>query len=196
MSEINLAILASGSGTNAENIAHYFKGHKNIRISLIGSNKPDAYVLTRAQNLNIPFFIFSKNELQGGHVEKKFKGSRIHYVILAGFLLKIPQPMILSFPDRIINIHPALLPKYGGQGMYGDNVHKAIIANNETISGITIHLVNENYDEGEILNQVNCTVDPSDTFSSLAGKIHKLEYDHYPKTIEDYILTHRSGLGK
>jgi len=149
---IRIAIFASGSGSNAQNITEYFSKNPNISISLILANKPDAYVLKRADNLNIPSFIFSNKELQNTEIViNKLKEFDIDFIVLAGFLLKIPSSLTTAFPNKIINIHPALLPKYGGKGMYGINVHNAVVENKEKESGITIHFVNENYDEGQII---------------------------------------------
>ncbi|GAB4249046.1 MAG: phosphoribosylglycinamide formyltransferase [Ekhidna sp.] len=187
--KINLAILASGSGTNAENICNYFENHPNIQIKEILSNKPDAYVHERAKKLGIPSKTFTKEEFTDKSFIKRL--TDIDYIILAGFLWLIPGYLIKAFPDKIINIHPALLPKYGGKGMYGDHVHKAVIKANEKESGITIHLVNEKYDDGRILFQEKCTLDTGETPRSLAEKVHALEYEHLPKVIENYILSQR-----
>ncbi len=188
MTETKIAILASGSGSNAENIANYFKGNPNIKVEVILSNRSDAYVLERAKKLDIPSYTFMKSELLEGGVLEILKRHKIDYIILAGFLLKVPKSLIESFSERIINIHPALLPKFGGKGMYGHNVHNAVIANNETESGITIHLVNEIYDDGKILRQEKCTVNGDDDADSVASKVHELEYKYFPVTIENYIL--------
>lgn len=184
---INICILASGNGSNAENIVRHFAGHPNIQIKEILSNKRDAFVHERAKNLHIPSSTFSKEEFQQPAFLERLRN--IDYIILAGFLWLIPSFLVEAFPRRIINIHPALLPKFGGKGMYGDNVHRAVIASGETKSGITIHLVNEEYDKGAILFQANCEVSPKDTAEMLAKKIHVLEYDHFPHVIEEYILS-------
>jgi phosphoribosylglycinamide formyltransferase-1 len=188
VTETKIAILASGSGTNAENIATYFKGNPNIKVEIILSNRSDAYVLERAKKLDIPAFTFKKSELLEGEVLEILKRHKIDYIILAGFLLKVPKSLIESFPERIINIHPALLPKFGGKGMYGHHVHNAVIANKEIESGITIHLVNEIYDDGKILRQEKCAVNDGDDADSVASKVHELEYKYFPVTIENYIL--------
>ena len=186
---IKLAIFASGSGTNAENITTYFKSHPSISVSLILSNKPDAYVITRAKQLNIPFYIFDKEQLNNStHVYDILDKNSIDYIILAGFLLKIPEKMVEKYPDRIINIHPALLPNWGGKGMYGMNVHKAVVNAGEKETGITIHIVDEKYDNGRILFQTKCPVTPSDTPDTVAEKIHQLEQDNFPRVIKDYII--------
>ncbi len=181
-----IAILASGSGTNAENIVKMFKADKSIDIVSIGSNKKSAFVLERAKKLGVDHFTFNKEEMKADLI-KKFQEIKIDFVVLAGFLLKLPVEFIRAFQDRIINIHPALLPQYGGKGMYGDYVHKAVIENKDEFSGITIHLVNENYDEGRILFQAMCQIEETDTPETLAKKVHKLEYEYYPKIILDYI---------
>ena len=186
MSKTNLAIFASGSGTNTENIANYFQNRSEISISRIFTNRSDAYVLQRSKRLNISSYIFSREEFKSPTFINQLED--VDYIILAGFLWLIPKYLIEAFPDRIINIHPALLPKFGGKGMYGDHVHKAVIDAGEKESGITIHLVNEEYDKGEILFQAKCEVNENDTPSSLAEKIHELEYTHFPKVIDDYIL--------
>ena len=184
----NIALFASGSGTNAENIARYFQENDNISISVVLSNKADAFVLERAKNLNIPTVVFSKKEMEETdkilQILTKYK---IDFIVLAGFLLKIPAYLVEAFPRRIINIHPALLPKYGGKGMYGRFVHEAVIANREKESGITIHFVNEYYDEGAIIFQAKCLISSTDTPDDVARKIHELEYEYFPKTLEEVI---------
>lgn len=185
---MNLAIFASGSGSNAENLVNYFAKDKNIQIKCIISNKTDAFVLERAKKLQIESKVFKKADFEQPEVLLKHLADKnIDYIILAGFLLKIPQDIITKYPNKIINIHPSLLPKYGGKGMYGDNVHKAVIANNEKESGITIHYVNSNYDEGAIIFQATCPIIDSDTDQSLANKIHTLEYEYFPKTIKEIL---------
>lgn len=184
---INLAIFASGSGTNAENIITHFKNHPSIKVAIILSNKPDAYVIQRAKNHAIPHYIFNKEQLNNTDlIYRVLDDHEIDFIILAGFLLKIPKKMIDRYPGRIINIHPALLPKYGGKGMYGMNVHKAVIEAAEKESGITIHLVDEKYDNGEILFQARCPITPDDTPETLADKIHQLEQDNFPRVIEEF----------
>ncbi|MEQ9466900.1 MAG: phosphoribosylglycinamide formyltransferase [Ekhidna sp.] len=185
---INLAIFASGSGTNAENIAKYFEERETVQVKEIFSNKKDAGVHSRAEKLGIPSSTFSKEQFQDSSFIKRLED--IDYIILAGFLWLVPPYLIKAFPNRIINIHPALLPKFGGKGMYGDKVHTAVIEKREKESGITIHLVNEEYDKGEILFQATCKVDEKDTPDSLAKKIHALEYEHFPRVIEEYIHRH------
>lgn len=185
--KVRVAILASGSGTNAENIVNYFKDNNNVEIAMIASNKPGAYVLERAKKLGVPYYHFTNEELKEGMVANQLILKRIDFIVLAGFLQKIPSGLIQVFPNRIINIHPALLPNYGGKGMYGDKVHQAVIQNGDKESGISIHYVNENYDEGTIIFQAKCEVNKNDTSESLAKKIHELEYRHFPKVIEETI---------
>ena len=183
---IRLLILASGSGTNAENICNYFNGHNKIVVSAIASNNKDAYVHERAKKLAVPSFSFSKSEFYEEAFLNQLKN--VDYIILAGFLWLIPKYLIAHFPEHIINIHPSLLPDYGGKGMYGMNVHRAIIENGEKESGISIHLASEEYDKGQILFQINCQVKREDTVASLAEKIHQLEHRYFPRVIEDFIL--------
>ncbi|MDR1090259.1 MAG: phosphoribosylglycinamide formyltransferase [Prevotella sp.] len=183
-----IAIFASGSGTNAENIAKYFKNSKTVEISLIVSNKKDAFVLERAKKLEIEAVAFSKNDFDmTGNVVNFLQSKNIDFIVLAGFLLKIPGSLLKAFPHKIVNIHPALLPKFGGKGMYGDNVHKAVVESKESESGITIHYINENYDEGDIIFQAKCPVLPNDTFEDVAKKVHALEYTHFPVIIKDIL---------
>lgn len=186
---INIAIFASGSGSNAENIVNYFKDSEIAKIKLIVSNKKDAYVLERAKKLDIRSAVFSKYTFEcSNEILNLLISQSIDFIILAGFLLKVPDNLLKEFPHKIINIHPALLPKFGGKGMYGDNVHKAVVDARESESGITIHSINENYDEGDILFQKNCIVLTTDTFEDVAQKVHALEYEYFPKVIESLIL--------
>lgn len=180
----NIAIFASGSGTNAENIIRYFEENDSVRVSLVLSNKRDAVVLARAERLGIPSAVFPKEDWQSGEeVLALLRQHRIHFIVLAGFLLRVPDVLLHAFPDRIINIHPSLLPKFGGKGMYGDRVHEAVVAAGEQESGITIHYINEHYDEGSILFQAKCPVLPGDSPGDVAAKVHALEYEHYPVLI-------------
>jgi phosphoribosylglycinamide formyltransferase-1 len=182
----NIAILASGSGTNAENIIKYFSNKNSAKVSLVLSNKRQAMVLKRAEANNIRTVFFERKEFYiTGKVLRYLALYKIDFIVLAGFLWLVPESIIEQFPGRIINIHPALLPAYGGKGMYGEAVHKAVIGNHDKESGITIHYVNKLYDEGDIIFQARCKVDHSDTPDSLAEKVHALEYLHYPKIIED-----------
>jgi phosphoribosylglycinamide formyltransferase 1 len=186
---IKLAIFASGSGTNAQRIASYFSNNKNVKIELILSNRKDAYVIERAKNLNLQYLIFNRHDFYDtGIILKELQEREIDFVVLAGFLWLVPTPIIQAFPNKIVNIHPALLPAYGGKGMFGEHVHQAVIANQEKVSGITIHYVNEKYDDGDIIFQAKCEIEPSDTPESLAQKIHQLEYEHFPKVIEKLIF--------
>ena len=183
-----IAIFASGSGTNAQNIIEYFLNSNSIEVSLILSNKADAYVLERAKKLNVSTFSFTSKELKETNIVlETLENHKIDFIVLAGFLLMIPENLIKKFPNKIINIHPALLPKYGGKGMYGNKVHESVIDAKDTESGISIHYVNEKYDEGQIIFQAKCNIDKHDNAESLAQKIHKLEYKHYPKIIEDIV---------
>jgi phosphoribosylglycinamide formyltransferase-1 len=182
----NIAILASGSGSNAENIIQYFSQHSFIRIDSVWTNNPGAYVLERAERLKIEARIFGKTDLVStDNLLNEFRTREIDLIVLAGFLLLLPQKFVREF--RVVNIHPALLPAYGGKGMYGNFVHQAVIANGEKESGITIHLVDEVYDHGEVLFQARCSVDPKDNPEVLAGKIHQLEMAHFPRVIEELL---------
>ena len=184
-----IAIFASGSGSNAENIARYFSDSDKIEISLILSNKKDAFVHERAKKLGIPSYTFNKKEFDEGElILETMRQYEIDFIVLAGFLLKVSQPILDAFPNKIINIHPALLPKYGGKGMYGDRVHSAVVDAGEKESGISIHYVNEHYDEGDIIFQDKCEVLPSDSPDDVAQKVHELEYKHFPSIIESIIL--------
>ncbi|MDR1518246.1 MAG: phosphoribosylglycinamide formyltransferase [Dysgonamonadaceae bacterium] len=186
----NIAIFASGSGSNAENIADYFSENSDIRICLIVSNKADAFVHERAKKLGIPSLTYPKSEFEEGtRVLEILREYGINFIVLAGFLLKIPGSLIEAYPRKIVNIHPALLPKYGGKGMYGEHVHKAVVAAGEKESGITIHYVNEHYDEGQVIFQAKCDVSPTDTPENVAQKVHELEYRHFPEAIEKTILS-------
>jgi phosphoribosylglycinamide formyltransferase 1 len=186
---MNIAIFASGSGTNAENIIQYFEHHPYIRIKCVLSNKKDAYVLERAKKYAINTKIFDKKIFcETEAIVDYLAQEKIDFIILAGFLWLIPSYLIKAFPKKIINIHPALLPKYGGKGMYGMNVHKAVFENQEKISGITIHYASEIYDEGEVIFQASCTLTSEDTPERIAQKIHELEYEHFPKIIEKIIM--------
>lgn len=184
-----IALFSSGNGTNAENIAKYFDKSSQIIVSMVVSNKQNAYVHERAKALNIPSYSFTKEEfMEGNQLLKLLSDNNIDYIILAGFLLKVPDILIENYPKRIINIHPALLPKHGGKGMYGDNVHKRVIETGDKESGITIHYVNDRYDEGEIIFQESFSILPHDTYEDVAQKVHQLEYAHFPRIIEEVIL--------
>ncbi len=183
-----IAIFASGSGSNAENIANYFRGSDQVSISAVLTNKPDAYVLERAKKLGVPSLVFNRKDfVYSSTVIDFLKSLNVDAIILAGFLWKVPIELINAFPDKILNIHPALLPSYGGKGMYGMNVHNAVIENKEKESGITIHLVNEEYDKGAILLQARTAITESDSSEDLAKKIHALEYAYFPVAIEAWL---------
>jgi phosphoribosylglycinamide formyltransferase-1 len=186
---INLAIFASGSGTNAQQIIEHFKDSSNVSIKRIYCNRKDAFVLERAKSFSIPSTVFTREDFyHSPKVLGALQNEKIDYIILAGFLWLIPLGILQKFSNKIINIHPALLPKYGGKGMYGSFVHEAVIENMEKESGISIHFVNDRYDEGEIIFQAKCKIDKGDTPKTLAAKIHKLEHAHFPKVIEKVIL--------
>lgn len=186
---INLAIFASGNGSNAQRITEYFKDSDPVSIKIILTNNPEAFVIQRAAKLGIPSVIFGKKDLyETDNVLKILSEAKISYIILSGFLWKVPENLLREYSGKIINIHPALLPKYGGKGMYGMRVHEAVLKAGETESGITIHHVNEKYDEGQIIFQKKCIVDPDDTPETLAEKVHQLEYKYFPKVIESVIL--------
>ena len=185
----NIAIFASGSGTNAENIIQYFRDNPEIQVKLLLSNKKDAFALERATRHNVETMVFSRDEFYNSdRVLNKLKEKDIDFIVLAGFLWLIPENIIEAYPDKIINIHPALLPKYGGKGMYGSRVHQAVIDAGDNESGITIHYVNPRYDEGQIIYQARCEVTPEDDAESLARKVHQLEYKYFPKVIENLLI--------
>ena len=181
----NIAIFASGEGTNAQNIIDYLKSNPcDIKVSLIISNNPKANVLNRAKTENVPGLLLDRNTFYNSDQTLKILlSANIELIVLAGFLWKIPENLIKSFPNKIINIHPALLPKFGGKGMYGMSVHKAVVEAKEKQSGISIHYVNEEYDKGQIISQHTCMIIPSDTAETVAEKIHQLEHDFFPKAI-------------
>ncbi len=180
-----IVLLASGSGSNVENIASYFKNDPNITIAAVLTNKKDAKVLDRCNRLNINALYFNKQAfIDSDCVLNILKSLSPDLIVLAGFLLKIPENLVKAFPNQIINIHPALLPKYGGKGMYGMHVHNAVKENKDTETGITIHYVNENYDEGAIIHQAKTVVSIEDTAETIAKKVHQLEYEHFPRVIE------------
>lgn len=183
-----IIIFASGSGTNAENIMHYFADSDFVSINYVISNNKDAQVIKRAVKFDVPVKILEKGELATNEF-LNFLKKEADLIILAGFLLKIPEPVVCAFPDRIINIHPSLLPKYGGKGMYGKYVHEAVVANKENQSGITIHFVNEKYDEGAIIFQKEVVIEENDSPEAVAAKIHELEQKYFPRVIEKVVLT-------
>lgn len=184
----NIAIFASGSGSNAENIIHFFDTSKQIQVALILCNNPSAGVIDRAKRLNIPCVVFNRAELNDGTVSGVLKEYKIDFVVLAGFLWLMPKSIVSLYDKKIVNIHPALLPKYGGKGMYGDKVHESVRAAAEKASGITIHYVNENFDEGDIIFQASVELSPDDTADDIAAKVHLLEYKYFPEVIMNTIL--------
>lgn len=186
-----IAIFCSGSGSNAEKIMQYFQAHAQIEVALLLSNRPQAYALQRAKKYNVPTVTFNKQEFYETHqVVKTLKVYQIDLVVLAGFLWLVPESLLAAFPQRIINIHPALLPKFGGKGMYGHHVHEAVKSAGETESGITIHVIDAEYDKGEVLLQASCKISPNDTAEEIAQKVLGLEHQHFAPTIEKYLLLH------
>jgi phosphoribosylglycinamide formyltransferase 1 len=185
---IRIAVLASGSGTNAENIIRYFAKKKSVEVTAVISNKKNAKVLERASDLKIPTHHFDKKSFFEGEEVVTLLSEKADFIILAGFLLKIPQNILTAFPNKIVNIHPALLPKFGGKGMYGMHVHNAVKAQKEKETGITIHYVNENYDEGAIIFQAKTAVSSTDSAEDIAKNIHILEQKHFPNVIESVLL--------
>jgi phosphoribosylglycinamide formyltransferase 1 len=187
-----LAIFASGTGSNAQRTIEYFRGHQTILVEMVLCNNPGAPVVARAQQFGIRTKVFSRRDFyETGEIASLLRSNRIDCLVLAGFLWLIPESLLAIYPGRIINIHPALLPKYGGKGMYGLKVHEAVIAAGETESGISIHLVNENYDEGKIIFQAKCPVAAGETPESLAIKIHELEHLYFPEVIERVVTSER-----
>ena len=187
--KIELAILASGNGTNAQQISEYFADSDRVHVNVIIYNRRDAYVARRSENLGIESHYFNRHDFFETDEVLRFLQERyVDYLILAGFLLLVPQNLLEAFPDRIINIHPALLPAYGGKGMYGHHVHEAVVANHEPFSGITIHVVDAQYDHGKTLFQARCRVLPTDTADDVAAKIHLLEKEYFPRVIESAVL--------
>ena len=185
-----LAIFGSGAGSNAENICVYFNNSSDIKVVMMCTNRKDAFIVERAEKLKIPMVFTSKTELENfDDLAKILARYKVDYIILAGFLLKIPSKMIEQYPNKIINIHPALLPKYGGKGMYGENIYKAVLENKETESGISVHFVNQNYDEGKIIFQKSFSLSPDENLESLTAKIHELEQSLFPKIIEKTLFS-------
>ena len=179
-----IAILASGEGTNAERIIRYFAAHPTVKVVVVITNKAEAGVIRRAENLGIPVEFLPASAFKEGKATDVLRHYETDFVVLAGFLLRIPDDMLVEYPDRIVNIHPSLLPKFGGKGMYGSRVHEAVLEAKEQESGITIHYINEHYDEGAIILQAKCPVIKGDTPDTLANRVHQLEYEHYPAVIE------------
>jgi phosphoribosylglycinamide formyltransferase-1 len=183
-----IAILASGNGSNAQQIAHYFADNQHVQVTVLLSDNPQAAVHQRMKILGIPTFSFSKQEVKNGTpLLQKLSEFQIDWVILAGFLSKIPENVVDFYSNRIVNIHPALLPKFGGKGMYGMHVHQAVVNNQEKITGITIHFVNEYYDQGDIIFQATCNVEPTDSPDVVAQKVHLLEYQYFPQVVDKLI---------
>jgi phosphoribosylglycinamide formyltransferase-1 len=188
-----IAIFASGSGSNAQKIMEHFKKHLDAEVVIVLTNNPEAYVLQRADNFEIPSHIFDKNEFyKTNFVVEILKNLQIDLIVLAGFMWLIPENLLKAFPNKIINIHPALLPKYGGKGMYGDRVHHAVIDAKEEESGITIHFVDENFDEGEIIHQSRFRIEAGDDLEMIKFKGQQLEHLHYPKVVEQLLKKMKS----
>lgn len=183
----NIAIFASGGGSNAQEIMEYFEDHQDVNISLVVSNNPEAHVLERAKKAKIEALSFAPSDIGNGFLLKILKLKGINFVVLAGFLKKIPTDIIEAFPYAIVNIHPALLPNYGGKGMYGMNVHRAVYEAKDPESGITIHYVNNNYDEGNIIEQHKCSLDKEDSAETIQKKVLKLEHEFFAPCIEKLI---------
>ncbi len=182
-----IAILASGSGTNAQRLVEHFRASMVATVGLIGCDRPEARVVQRAWDLMVPLHLFNGAQLRDGNVQRELQQQQIDAIVLAGFMRLIPVDLVRAFPKRIINIHPALLPKYGGRGFFGHHVHAAVIKAKETESGITIHYVNDRYDEGEHIAHFRCPVLSSDTPDSLAERINALEHEHYPPVVEEVL---------
>ena len=183
-----IVIFASGSGTNTQNIIEYFQKSNFAEVTLVLSNKKNAKVLERAKKLNVPTINFTKEDFRDSNkVLNILKEDHPDLIVLAGFLLKFPESILNVFPNKVINIHPALLPKYGGKGMYGSHVHESVIKNKETKTGITIHYVNRNYDEGAVIFQKEVKLSERDSAASVAEKVHQLEYEFFPKIIENIL---------
>jgi len=183
-----IAIFASGSGSNAQKIMEHFKYSQEAEVSLVLTNNPDAYVLQRADNFEVPSHLFDRHDFfETNDIVELLQRMQIDLIVLAGFLWLVPENLLKAYPNKIINIHPALLPQYGGKGMYGDRVHKAVLANNESESGITIHFVNEHFDEGEIIYQARFKIEKGDTLEVIKFKGQQLEHQHFPKVVENIL---------
>jgi phosphoribosylglycinamide formyltransferase-1 len=185
----SIVIFASGTGTNADNIMRFFENHRIGRIVAVFSNKAEAGVVEKAKSHHVPVEIFTKVELEEGRVAILLQKYRPDLIVLAGFLLKLPAHLIQQFPDKIINIHPALLPHYGGHGMYGMNVHHAVLANKEKQTGISVHYVNEHYDDGAIICQKSVDIQDCSNAEEIAGRVHTLEHRFFPEIIESVITS-------
>lgn len=183
-----IAIFASGSGSNAEKIAEYFADRTDVQISLILTNNPEAGVIARARRLHIPVVVFDRKTFYDtDRILEILLNNKIDLIVLAGFMMLIPSSLVENFSEKMVNIHPALLPKYGGKGMYGHFVHEAVVANQEKESGITIHFVNERYDEGNIVFQASCEVTATDTPDDVAKKVQVLEHEHFPRIVDELV---------
>ncbi|HWA33809.1 MAG TPA: phosphoribosylglycinamide formyltransferase [Cyclobacteriaceae bacterium] len=186
---INLAIFASGNGTNAGVIMEHFKNGSPIRVALVLSNNPSAGVLARAARFGVPTKVFDKKQFRDSDdVVRWLREYHITHIVLAGFLWLVPENILRAYAPHIVNIHPALLPKFGGKGMYGDHVHHAVLSSNEKETGITIHEVNDKFDEGKILFQASCSIEPGDTAAAIANKVHALEHAHFPRVIRQWVM--------
>ncbi len=186
--QIRIAIFISGKGTNALNLLHYFQNHVRVKIALVFSTRPNEIIEKAADDFRVNFIQFDENGCPWQELALKVcEQNKIDFIVLAGFLKKFPSPLIKNFPDRIVNIHPSLLPKFGGKGMYGLHVHQAVIAAGDKKSGITIHYVNEEFDEGEVVAQIETKLDENETSESLAEKIHTLEMKYFPKVLEELL---------
>lgn len=187
-SQLKIAVFASGTGSNAEQLIRYFKDSAAARVALVVCNKPGAGVLAIAEREGVPTLLIEKERFfRGDAYLPELQAQGIGFIALAGFLWKVPQALIDAYPRRIVNIHPALLPKYGGKGMYGNTVHETVILNGEVESGISIHYVDEHYDSGDVIFQTACPVLPGDTAATLAARIHQLEHLHYPRVLEQIL---------
>ncbi len=194
--KLKIAVFASGSGTNAERFFEHFKNSAVAEVALVCCNNPEAYVLERAKNHRIPSLLFTNQELKEAQpVIEKLQKEAIDFVVLAGFLRLIPAALVEAYPDKIVNIHPALLPKWGGKGMYGSRVHEAVVQAKDLETGITIHYVNNQYDEGNIIFQASCPVSPEDGPEEVAQKVHKLEHEHYPRVVEQLLQKQMENSG-
>ncbi|WP_192821939.1 phosphoribosylglycinamide formyltransferase [Rufibacter sp. LB8] len=183
----NIVIFASGSGSNAQRLLEQFADHPRIQISALFSNNPDAFALQRAQNYGVPTAVFDRATLKAGEVQAQVEAYEPDLIVLAGFLWLLPAAFVQAFPNKIINIHPSLLPKFGGKGMHGQHVHQAVLDAQEVETGITIHYVNEHYDEGAPIYQERCPVQPDDTCETLAARVLTLEHQHLPRIVEELL---------
>ncbi|AKQ46513.1 phosphoribosylglycinamide formyltransferase [Rufibacter radiotolerans] len=194
-SKKNIIIFASGSGSNAQRLLEHFEHHPHIQIVALFSNNPDAYALQRAQNFGVPTAVFDRPSLKAGEVQKQVEAYNPDLIVLAGFLWLLPAAFVQAFPHKIINIHPALLPKFGGKGMHGQHVHQAVLEANEFETGITIHYVNEHYDEGAPIFQERCPVEPHDTAETIAARVLTLEHQHLPRVVEELLTSDQKKPG-